>query len=127
MTGNKIADKITKVSKTLLQSNSETITNEHDKEMPKNIYIYIYIQKKDRKLLMNWDWYNSIIMEYRKTEEATSDLIGNKITNKVTKVSRSSLQNNLETITNEYDKEIPKERCVSPEKRQKIIDDLTLI
>ena len=66
-------------------------------------------------------------MEYRKTEEATSDLIGNKITNKVTKVSRSSLQNNLETITNEYDTEIPKERCVSPEKRQKIIDDLTLI
>ena len=53
MTGNKIADKITKVSKTLLQSNSETITNEHDKEMPKNIYIYIYIYPEERQEIIN--------------------------------------------------------------------------
>ena len=26
----------------------------------------IYLQKKDRKLLTIWDWYNSIIMEYQK-------------------------------------------------------------
>ena len=31
-----IADRITKVSKTLPQNNSETITNEHDKEIPNN-------------------------------------------------------------------------------------------
>ena len=43
------------------------------------------------------------------------------------KVSKSSPQNNLETITNEHDKEISKERYISPEKRAKIIDDLRLI
>ena len=26
----------------------------------------IYLQKKDNKLLMNWDQYNNIIMEYQK-------------------------------------------------------------
>ena len=44
--GNKIANRITKVSK-----NSETVINEHDKEIPKERYIYL--QKKDNKLLMN--------------------------------------------------------------------------
>ena len=43
------------------------------------------------------------------------------------KVSRSLPQNNWETITNENDKEIPKERYISPEERQKVIDDLRLI
>ena len=66
-------------------------------------------------------------MEYQETAEATGDLIGNKIANKITKASISSPQNNSETITNEHDKEIPKERQISPEERQKIIDDLTLI
>ena len=42
---------ITKASKNLQQSNSETFTNENDKEMPKERYI-IYLQKKDRKLLI---------------------------------------------------------------------------
>ena len=32
---NKIADKITEVSKTVQQNNSETVTNEHDKEIYK--------------------------------------------------------------------------------------------
>ena len=35
----KIADRITKVSKTSQQINSETVTNEHDKEIPKERYI----------------------------------------------------------------------------------------
>ena len=61
-----------------------------------------------------------------KTAEATDDLIGNKITNKITKVTRSSPQNNSEVVTNEHDKELPKGRYISPEKRQKIIDELTL-
>ena len=63
----------------------------------------------------------------QKTAEVSGDLIGNKIVNRITKVSRSSLQNNLETITNEHAKEIPKERHISPGKRQNIIDDLRLI
>ena len=50
-------------------------------------------------------------------------MIGNKIANKITKVLRSSLQNKLETITTEHDKEISKERYISPEETLKIIDD----
>ena len=38
---------------------------------------------------------------------------------KITKFSKNS-----ETVTNENDKEIPKERYISPEERQKIIDNL---
>ena len=43
---------------------------------------------------------------------------------KITKVSKNSLNNNSETVTNENDKEIPKKRYISPEERQKIIDNL---
>ena len=38
-------------------------------------------------------------MEYQKTAAASGDLIGNKIANKITKVSRTSPQNNSGTIT----------------------------
>ena len=51
-------------------------------------------------------------------------MIGNKIANRITKVSKTSQQNNLETITNELAKEIPNERYISPEERLKIIDNL---
>ena len=56
-------------------------------------------------------------------------MIGNKIPDQITKVSRNSQQNNSETVTNKNDKEVPKEIYIniSPEKRQKIIDDLRLI
>ena len=40
----------------------------------------------------------------QKTAEATDDLIDNKITNKIIKVSKNSQQNNSETATNDYDK-----------------------
>ena len=63
----------------------------------------------------------------QKTVEATGDLIGNKIANRTTKVSRSSPQNNSEIIMNEHGKEIPNGRHISPEERQKIIDDLRFI
>ena len=42
--GNKIANKITKLSKNSQQNNSETVTNEHDKEIPK-IKIKKYLKK----------------------------------------------------------------------------------
>ena len=50
--GNKIADKITKISKNSQQTNSKTVTSENDEEVPKE---YIYLQKKGRKLLMKLD------------------------------------------------------------------------
>ena len=59
--------------------------------------------------------------DIQKTAEATSDLIGNKIANKITKLSK-----NWETDTNTHDKEIHKERYIFPEERQKIIDELRL-
>ena len=43
---------------------------------------------------------------------------------KITKFSKNSQQNNLETLINENDKEIPKERYISLEERQKNIDNL---
>ena len=44
---------------------------------------------------------------------------------KITKFSKNPLQNNSKTVTN--DKEIFKKRCISPEERQKIIDNLRSI
>ena len=51
----------------------------------------------------------------QKTAEATDDLIGNRIADKITKVSRASPQNSSETVTNEvenieHEREISKER-----------------
>ena len=40
----------------------------------------------------------------KKTAEATGDLIGNKITNRISKVLKNSQQNNSEIDTNEHDK-----------------------
>ena len=54
-------------------------------------------------------------------------MVGNKIANRITKVSISLLQNNLEKTVNEHDTEIPREKYISPEERQKIINDLRLI
>ena len=53
-------------------------------------------------------------------------MIGNKSANRITKVSKNSQQNKLEIVKNGHDKELPKERYVSQEERQEIIDELTL-
>ena len=44
----------------------------------------------------------------QKTSEATGNLIGNKIADRITKVSKNSQQKNSEIVTNEHDKQIPK-------------------
>ena len=59
-------------------------------------------------------------------EEATGALIGNEIADKITEVSKLSLQNISETVTNEHNKEIPK-NGISLQKKKKIIDEFTLI
>ena len=53
----------------------------------------------------------------QKTAEVIGDLIGNKITIRISKVSKNLQQNSSETVTYELDKEITKERSISPEKR----------
>ena len=50
----------------------------------------------------------------QKKSEANGNLIGNKVANKVTKVSRGSPQNDSETVISERDKQIPEERYISP-------------
>ena len=64
-----------------------------------------------------------------KTAQATSDFISNEVADKIGKVSKSSQQNDSERerVINGHDKKIPKERHISQEERQKIIDDLILI
>ena len=60
-----------------------------------------------------------------KTAEATGDLIGNEITDKITSASKKS--QNEEVQSNEVNNEIPKERYIPPKERQKIINELRLV
>ena len=60
----------------------------------------------------------------RKTEESAGDLIGNKITDKITSVTKSSKKLHLQS---KNDIKIPKERYISPEERQQVIDELRLV
>ena len=54
-------------------------------------------------------------------------MVGINIANRTTKFSQNCQQNNSETDINENDKEICKERLITPEERQKIIDEMSLI
>ena len=66
----------------------------------------------------------------QKTAEATGDLIGNKIADKITSVSKKKPTKELPNDeTKEEDVEIatPKKKYISPEERQKIIDELRLV
>ena len=56
-----------------------------------------------------------------KSAEATGNLIGNKLADKITSASKKS--RNEEIQSNEVNNEIPKERCISPKERQKIVDE----
>ena len=58
--------------------------------------------------------------QFKKTTESTGDL---KIAEKITRVSKTSLQNKSVT----HEEEILRARYLSPEERQKVIDDLRLI
>ena len=62
----------------------------------------------------------------QKTTEATGDLIGNKIADKITSISKKAVE---ELPINNEDVEITtcKKRYISPEERQQIIDELRLV
>ena len=60
----------------------------------------------------------------QKTAEATGDLVGNTIANKITSISKKPAS---ESHSNAVSNEIPKERYISPQERQTIIDELRLI
>ena len=62
----------------------------------------------------------------KKAAEATGDLIGNKIADKITSLSnKSSKHSQNDDANNEI--EVPKERFISPEKIQQLIDELWLV
>ena len=65
----------------------------------------------------------------QKTAEATRDLIGNKIADKITSVSKKSNNNNNNNNNNDEDVELTthKKRYISPEERQQIINELRLV
>ena len=72
--------------------------------------LWIYALKTDSK------------KSIKKTAKAADDLIGNKITDKITKASQTLQQNTLELVESEteniqFDAEIPWERYISPEKK----------
>ena len=61
--------------------------------------------------------------EEKKRAEATGDLIGNKMADKIAVVSKKF----FETVTNGHDKEIPKKGYISAKQRQQITNDRRLI
>ena len=65
----------------------------------------------------------------KKTEEATGDLIGNKIADKITSYSKKPNTNNNDDNDNNEDVELTthKKRYISPEERKQIIDELSLV
>ena len=64
-----------------------------------------------------------------KTAEATGDLIGNKVAEKITNASRKSNKKLSNNGTKEEDVEITthKKWYLSPEERQQVIDELRLV
>ena len=63
----------------------------------------------------------------QKTAEATGDLIGNKIADKITSVSKKSSNNNNNNNNEDVEITAHKKRYISPEERQQIIDELRLV
>ena len=59
-------------------------------------------------------------------ENKISDAVVKSHDSRITKDSKKLKRNSLETVTNEHDKEIPKERYISPKERQKIMDNLDI-
>ena len=65
----------------------------------------------------------------QKTAEATGDLIGNKIADKITIVPKTSNNNNNNSNDNNEDAELTvhKKIYISPDERQQIINELRLV
>ena len=59
----------------------------------------------------------------QKTAEATGDLVGNKISDKITSASKKKYNNNNDYV----ELATRKKRYISPEERQQIINELRLV
>ena len=60
----------------------------------------------------------------QKTAEASEDLVDNFLADKITSISRTPASGPHSNVAS---KELPKERYISPQERQKVIDELRLI
>ena len=67
--------------------------------------------------------------QFKKQLKQLEILIGNKVADKTASVSKKSPKefHSKELSSNEANIEIPKERYISPQERQQIIDELRLI
>ena len=63
----------------------------------------------------------------QKTAEANGELIGNKTADKITSVSKKKSNNNNNNNNDNVKLATRKKRYISPEERQKITDELTLV
>ena len=63
----------------------------------------------------------------QKAVEATDDLIGNKIADKITSVSKKSSTEHSKNDDANTEIEVPRKRYISPEERRQIIDELRLL
>ena len=63
----------------------------------------------------------------QKAAEATGDLIGNKVADKITSVSKKKSTKKLPTIDEDAELSTHKKLYISPEERQQIIDQLKLV
>ena len=70
---------------------------------------------------------NSFKKSNSKTAEATGDLIGNKIADKITSASKKLCNNNNNNNDDNAEITIHKKRYISAEERQQIINELRLI
>ena len=78
------------------------------------------VQPRDRMFVKGYELFSfakNIVKA--KTVKAIADLIGNKSSYKITKVSKTSPYGNSETVTNEEenigpDRDMPKKRYISP-------------
>ena len=65
--------------------------------------------------------------EIQKTAEATGDLLGNKIADKITSVSKKKSTKELPNDETDVQIATHKKRYISPEERQQIIDELRIV
>ena len=63
----------------------------------------------------------------QKIAEATGDLIGNKIADRITSVSKEKSDNNNNNNNEDVELTTHKKRYISPEERQQIINELRLV
>ena len=96
--------------------NTATKTGINDAKNFRDKYGKNLIDKKNKELIL----LKQMLKNSSKSAEATRDLIGNKITDKITSLGKSK-NKEKENEINE-----PEEIIIPPEKRQQIINDLRL-